>query len=65
MTRAERDALFDQMRDAEVIPNPTLPVSPDHRWRVEECDRDRVLFVGRFDRVKGLELGSRFYRLKK
>jgi glycosyltransferase involved in cell wall biosynthesis len=45
-----------QLPHAEVIPNPTLPVSPDHRWRLEECDPARVLFVGRFDRIKGGDL---------
>jgi glycosyltransferase involved in cell wall biosynthesis len=51
-----------ELDHAEVIPNPTLPVSPDHRWRVDECDRDRVLFVGRFDRVKGGDLMIEAFR---
>jgi glycosyltransferase involved in cell wall biosynthesis len=38
---------------AAVIPNagPVVPV--DSRWSLAQCDRSRLLFVGRFDRVKG------------
>lgn len=42
--------------DAEVIPNPTAPVPPDARWSLQDCDLDRILFVGRFDRHKGGDL---------
>jgi len=42
--------------DAEVIPNPVAPVPAEARWRLDRCERDRVLFVGRFDRVKGADL---------
>jgi glycosyltransferase involved in cell wall biosynthesis len=41
---------------AEVIPNPTYPVAPAGRWRLARCDPKRVLFIGRFDRVKGGDL---------
>ncbi|MBK8267408.1 MAG: glycosyltransferase family 4 protein [Planctomycetes bacterium] len=39
--------------DAEVIPNPVSPVDDEDKWNLRHCDRDRVLFVGRFDRHKG------------
>jgi glycosyltransferase involved in cell wall biosynthesis len=42
--------------DAEVIPAPTSPVPEAERWRLEDCDRKRVLFIGRFDRHKGGDL---------
>jgi glycosyltransferase involved in cell wall biosynthesis len=41
---------------AEVIPNPIRPVPEFERWRLDACDRSRVLFVGRFDRGKGGDL---------
>lgn len=44
------------LEKAEVIPNPTAPVPPDQRWTLEACQRRRVLFVGRFDRLKGGDL---------
>ena len=36
-----------------VIPNPGPAVPADQRWSLAECDRSRLLFVGRFDRHKG------------
>lgn len=38
---------------AAVIPNPGPAVPADQRWSLAECDRSRLLFVGRFDRHKG------------
>jgi glycosyltransferase involved in cell wall biosynthesis len=41
---------------AEVIPPTTPSVLPSARWRLNDCDPDLVLFVGRFDRHKGGDL---------
>lgn len=41
------------LHDAVVIPNPAPIVPCQLRWRLADCDRSRILFVGRFDRVKG------------
>ena len=38
---------------ATVIPNAGPAVPAEHRWSLSQCDRSRLLFVGRFDRVKG------------
>lgn len=39
-----------------IVPNP-IPVKPKaNRWNVEACDRNIILFVGRFDRLKGADL---------
>jgi glycosyltransferase involved in cell wall biosynthesis len=38
---------------AEVIPNPVEPVAEKDRWNLQQCDRNRVVFIGRFDRHKG------------
>ncbi|MGD0118363.1 MAG: glycosyltransferase family 4 protein [Candidatus Binatus sp.] len=38
---------------AALIPAPTPAVPADKRWSLTECDRSRLLFVGRFDRHKG------------
>jgi glycosyltransferase involved in cell wall biosynthesis len=38
---------------AALIPYATPAVSAEHRWSLAECDRSRILFVGRFDRHKG------------
>lgn len=38
---------------ASVIPPPAPIVPPERRWRLADCDRRRILFVGRFDRHKG------------
>ncbi len=39
------------LQDAMVIPNPTEPVS--EHWQLGRADTKRVLFIGRFDRLKG------------
>ena len=40
----------------EVIPNPVPSRSGATCWKLDACDRDVILFVGRFDRVKGADL---------
>lgn len=45
-----------ELKHAEVIPNPVAPVHPAERWRLDTCDRDLALFIGRFDRHKGGDL---------
>ena len=41
---------------AEVVPNPApLPAAADV-WSYDGCEKQTVLFVGRFDRVKGADL---------
>jgi glycosyltransferase involved in cell wall biosynthesis len=44
------------LEQAEVIPNPTRPVEPAARWDAAGCDPGTVLFVGRFDYLKGGDL---------
>jgi glycosyltransferase involved in cell wall biosynthesis len=44
------------LEEAEVIYPPTAPVPPTQRWRLEDCDPNQVLFIGRFDRHKGGDL---------
>jgi len=63
VTSPSRDVL-EQVRgfygltlpEAEVIPAPTWPIPVAERWRLEDCDRNQVLFIGRFDRHKGGDL---------
>jgi glycosyltransferase involved in cell wall biosynthesis len=50
---AVRAHLNDPLEHARVIPNPITPADPADRWTLEGCQRQRVLFVGRFDRHKG------------
>ncbi len=50
--RRVRDCYGIELPQAEVIPNPIVPVSKEDRWSLDRCDRDAILFVGRFDRVK-------------
>jgi glycosyltransferase involved in cell wall biosynthesis len=41
--------------DAEVIPNPVTVTTDADAWTLAGCDRHTILFVGRFDRVKGAD----------
>ena len=43
-----------KLENAEVIPNPTEPVAD--LWQLAQADPKRILFVGRFDRLKGGDL---------
>jgi glycosyltransferase involved in cell wall biosynthesis len=38
---------------AMVSPPPAPAIPPQRRWRLADCDRNAILFVGRFDRHKG------------
>ncbi len=42
-----------ELAHAEVIPNPAPEVAESARWRLDACDKNVVLFIGRFDRHKG------------
>jgi glycosyltransferase involved in cell wall biosynthesis len=44
------------LRHAEVVPNPVELEPPDRRWQLAQSDRKTILFVGRFDRLKGADL---------
>jgi glycosyltransferase involved in cell wall biosynthesis len=41
------------LKEAVVIANPILPCPLKDRWQLPDCDRNLVLFVGRFDGHKG------------
>jgi len=64
--------LLDQVRtfyglelpNAVVIPNPAPIVNdPKYYWQLENCTEKVILFVGRFDRVKGGDLIIDAFRL--
>jgi glycosyltransferase involved in cell wall biosynthesis len=38
---------------AKVIANPVDPVTSEDRWKLADVDRNRIVFIGRFDRHKG------------
>jgi glycosyltransferase involved in cell wall biosynthesis len=45
-----------ELAEAEVVPNPVNLEPPEQRWSYEASDKKTVLFVGRFDRLKGADL---------
>lgn len=49
--------------NAQVIPNPVLEVSADKKWQLESHKKSNILFVGRFDSVKGGDLVIEAFRL--
>lgn len=42
--------------DSIIIPTPIISASEDDIWHVDRCDRNKMLFVGRFDSIKGGDL---------
>lgn len=49
--------------NAQVIPNPVLEVSVEKKWQYESEKKSTILFVGRFDSVKGGDLVIEAFRL--
>ena len=44
------------LNEGRVIPNPFTAAPEAERWGLNSCDKDSLLFVGRFDSLKGGDL---------
>ncbi|MBI1365819.1 MAG: glycosyltransferase [Alphaproteobacteria bacterium] len=53
---AVREQYGLKLEQAVVIPNPARRVEPDFLWKREAADPNEILFIGRFDRVKGADV---------
>jgi len=42
-------------KPSAVIPNPIVIDATERLWRLEDAEPDRLLFIGRFDRLKGAD----------
>jgi len=63
LTREFYDLPLD---NAVVIPNSTPVIPSQEKWNLSSCDRNKLLFVGRFDHVKGCDIAiDAFCKLKK
>ncbi|MEX0644220.1 MAG: glycosyltransferase family 4 protein [Parvularculaceae bacterium] len=61
---AVRNRLGCSLENAAVIPNAARLLDPARGWRLDRADREEILFVGRFDRIKGADIVlSAFARL--
>jgi glycosyltransferase involved in cell wall biosynthesis len=66
---APTQLLLDALRDrlgvnpalAEAIPNPIAPAPADSLWTSHRADPDQILFVGRFDFLKGADVVLRAF----
>lgn len=47
---------------AEHLPNPLKTDVPLDLWSPEACDKDTVLFIGRFDKIKGADTVLKVFR---
>jgi len=47
--------------NAATIANPVEFPAPEARWRLDDCDRNMLLFVGRFDRRKGADIALEMF----
>ncbi len=50
-----------ELPEAQVIPTSMAVAEPGRRWSLAACQRDMILFVGRFDRVKGADVMIRAF----
>jgi glycosyltransferase involved in cell wall biosynthesis len=46
----------NRVRHGRVVPNPIALSSPEDRWSLSACQKNSILFVGRFDTIKGGDL---------
>jgi glycosyltransferase involved in cell wall biosynthesis len=44
------------LTNSRIIPNPINAAAESEAWSINSCSRDSLLFVGRFDKVKGGDL---------
>ncbi|AOW13492.1 hypothetical protein LPB72_10750 [Hydrogenophaga crassostreae] len=44
------------------LPNPLITDGPLELWSPEKCDKDTVLFIGRFDKIKGADTVLKVFR---
>ncbi|PXW72237.1 glycosyltransferase involved in cell wall biosynthesis [Loktanella sp. PT4BL] len=44
------------LENSVAIPNPIIAANEDEIWQIDQCDRNKMLFVGRFDSLKGGDL---------
>jgi len=51
--QATREHFGLELPNARVIHNPILPVAPEHKWSLDHCEANHILYVGRFESVKG------------
>ncbi len=51
------------LKHAEVIPNPIIPITVERKWDFFETDNPSVVFIGRFDSVKGGDIAIDSFRL--
>jgi glycosyltransferase involved in cell wall biosynthesis len=58
---AVRKRFEADLRDAVVIPNPTGITPLGAGWKAERANPDEILFVGRFDRIKGADIALRAF----
>ena len=49
--------------NATVIPAPAPVILARDRWRLDDCDRNLIIFVGRFDRHKGGDVAIESFRI--
>lgn len=45
-----------------VIPNPVRPLQKTNHWALDKCDKNNILFVGRFDRLKGADIALNVFK---
>lgn len=49
------------LRDAVVIPNPGPVPSKADEWRLEDAEAGNIVFIGRFDRLKGADVAVKAF----
>ncbi len=49
------------LSQSRVMPNPVASVPEEKAWSIDKCKKDSLLFVGRFDKVKGGDLVLRAF----
>lgn len=59
--QAVRSRYSLNLMKACVIPNSIQPAAEKDRWSIKTCDPNKILFIGRFDKLKGGDLVIRAF----
>jgi glycosyltransferase involved in cell wall biosynthesis len=59
--RRVREHYGVELQNSRIIPTPLDAAEPAMTWDVDACTKDTILFVGRFDRLKGGDLVLRVF----
>ena len=60
--RRVREHTGTEIQNSRIVPTPLDAADERQTWNIDRCQKDTILFVGRFDRLKGADLVLRAFQ---